>query len=833
MVVLFKFRSSVNFDSVGIDGQPFISVRDLRAKIRLQKGLKICHDFDLVISDANTGEAFEDENYSICDGSSVIIKRVPAGTSALPSAVPCINSTEKTADFVINTMSFAANIDMENFDDFGVDLYPAPEASVFDSCPDNHKVDCIFKKNADDIVQRSSETSIVWCQNCEQMDTSEAVPRGNTKCNVADDNGVKLQEDCDAMTEEQNREVGSSSPTFVNTEVPAELRCSLCNTIFKEAVMIPCCQHSFCNKCIRFELAEKKKCPKCSSAKCRVDDLLPNVSLRQAIEHFFESQIHISGSDKILPKYAPDGESGVQAIGLSCAMSTLKREPSFPQSPTGTGKGSNQIMPETGCQSRLRNKQVIGGAGTTLKSAASLHKIDERGGESDAAAKSSTGPQKVPQRLVQDEVNKSKKGLWANPTDGSGTFIGTSRSRRGDRTCYMCGSPDHFVRDCPAASSPYTMFQTGTGEIMYPRGTSAYGMPCWQGVRPFGGLFGAQGMMPFDSAMVPISHFSVPPYMQSMSMYAGMPLHSGYVSMRGIVPAMAAGAGYPHNHASDRRHSSIRTHPERKHSGEYDDLMNDPCFSESQRQSCDNKYHSEHEDTQSYSGDDDNKRYQKKHCRDKHSESTFHQKGGYVSDVAYSLGYKHEKGSQFSASSREYGSHYHKRSSGVNEICHASDSSDYHSMGRVKSHRRSSNSPNWRSSNPPHRRTNHHQRSSNSPHRRSSNHHRRSSNSPHQRSSRKQYEETHHRSPKGISGTQKRCKADIKEHKRKHYSQSGTGVEPCSSGDKKRQVKEKEASQSSKNKIEITDYDRWEMADGLNVNQREEYHYHSKHKRNH
>lgn len=31
--------------------------------------------------------------------------------------------------------------------------------------------------------------------------------------------------------------------------LPSELKCSLCNTYFKEAMMIPCCQHSFCNKC--------------------------------------------------------------------------------------------------------------------------------------------------------------------------------------------------------------------------------------------------------------------------------------------------------------------------------------------------------------------------------------------------------------------------------------------------------------------------------------------------------------------------------------------------------------------------------------------------------
>ncbi|KAF6159724.1 hypothetical protein GIB67_029982 [Kingdonia uniflora] len=56
MSVRFKFRSSVNFDSININGHPSISVRDLRLRIIQQLNLKIYHDFDLVITDANTAQ---------------------------------------------------------------------------------------------------------------------------------------------------------------------------------------------------------------------------------------------------------------------------------------------------------------------------------------------------------------------------------------------------------------------------------------------------------------------------------------------------------------------------------------------------------------------------------------------------------------------------------------------------------------------------------------------------------------------------------------------------------------------------------------------------------
>lgn len=52
-------------------------------------------------------------------------------------------------------------------------------------------------------------------------------------------------------------------------------------------------------------LLEKESCPKCFSTKCGIDDLLPNVSLRQAIEHFLESQILTIDSGNECQRYAP------------------------------------------------------------------------------------------------------------------------------------------------------------------------------------------------------------------------------------------------------------------------------------------------------------------------------------------------------------------------------------------------------------------------------------------------------------------------------------------------------------------------------------------------
>lgn len=52
-------------------------------------------------------------------------------------------------------------------------------------------------------------------------------------------------------------------------------------------------------------LVEKGRCPKCFSTRCRVEDLLQNVSLKLAIEHFLGYQILTSGSGIAFHQYAP------------------------------------------------------------------------------------------------------------------------------------------------------------------------------------------------------------------------------------------------------------------------------------------------------------------------------------------------------------------------------------------------------------------------------------------------------------------------------------------------------------------------------------------------
>jgi len=83
-----------------------------------------------------------------------------------------------------------------------------------------------------------------------------------------------------------------SDDIYNSVPVPDDLRCPLCEKLYKDAVSIPCCGESYCDECIRNHLLKetnsKMECPNCHQEQSP-DNLVPNKSLRQAVEqHLLE-----------------------------------------------------------------------------------------------------------------------------------------------------------------------------------------------------------------------------------------------------------------------------------------------------------------------------------------------------------------------------------------------------------------------------------------------------------------------------------------------------------------------------------------------------------------
>ncbi|CAN8008008.1 unnamed protein product [Ixodes pacificus] len=76
MSVHYKFKSSLDFDTVTFDGL-HISVSDLKKSILQQKKIGKAADFDLQITNAQTKEVYTADDVLIPKNTSVIISRVP------------------------------------------------------------------------------------------------------------------------------------------------------------------------------------------------------------------------------------------------------------------------------------------------------------------------------------------------------------------------------------------------------------------------------------------------------------------------------------------------------------------------------------------------------------------------------------------------------------------------------------------------------------------------------------------------------------------------------------------------------------------------------------
>lgn len=80
MSVHYKFKSSLDFDTVTFDGL-HISVGDLKKNILQQKKIGKGAEFDLQITNAQTKEVYTADDFLIPKNTSVIVARVPVTSS--------------------------------------------------------------------------------------------------------------------------------------------------------------------------------------------------------------------------------------------------------------------------------------------------------------------------------------------------------------------------------------------------------------------------------------------------------------------------------------------------------------------------------------------------------------------------------------------------------------------------------------------------------------------------------------------------------------------------------------------------------------------------------
>ncbi|CAM6015692.1 unnamed protein product [Sphagnum balticum] len=577
MAVHFKFRSAMEYDSIDIDG-PFIAIGGLKEKIVEHKNLRSATDIDLLITNAQTGEEYTDDSFLVPKNTSVIIKRVPASgpKPILPEAPPSEHS--KATDTASQPPAFANPV-MDGMDDFGIDLYalpePMPNSSSRIDADENSRIAAMVNNTASEWQRQTQEAFAggrgygrggygrgsrgfgratppqgYVCHRCGQpghfiqhcptngdptydmrrMKPPVGIPKTRLKADqegsyILPDGSVAVMQPDETVFAKEADALLAIRPILI--EPPPELRCPLCKNIFKDAVMIPCCQYSFCDKCIREELIAKGKCPQCGSTKFKNDDLLPNINLRQAIDRFLEAQVTTSGaSDSFLRQQQAPAASRLQ-IELrkpSSSGGAAAVQPPAPIEPVLADSVVESIKePETG----LKEKEEDQAQGSAVLTVAAANAAEDSG---DAIE----GPLSTKDEVVGAETVVGNVGGLRRDEEEKPGFVfdegeaGKMMSKNMEPTSFK--EADGVAVESEVSKGgpmpPMGMPPYGGGGDMY-----WHGPPVPQQVHPFPGGYGENmhgpgpGPFHFDGPMMPGPQYGLPPYMPPM--YHSGPMHGG------------------------------------------------------------------------------------------------------------------------------------------------------------------------------------------------------------------------------------------------------------------------------------------------------------------
>ncbi|XP_055916777.1 E3 ubiquitin-protein ligase RBBP6 isoform X2 [Eupeodes corollae] len=281
MSVHYKFKSSLDFDTITFDGL-HISVNDFRKAVVQQKRLGKTNDFELQITNAQTKEEYQNDNDLIPKNTSLIISRIPQiskksrDTSSQPQNTPVVSHVPK---FDSNTL------DLSQMNASEEDKIQAMMAqSTVDYDPRGYQK-----------IRGPGQTGEVpptyrcykchqnghWIKNCPLPHSSAK------KSEIRRNTGIPK-----SFLHEKGAENEAITEEIVipekQAEVPDELLCSICKDIFRDAVMIPCCGSSFCDDCVRTALleSEENECPDCKEKGTSPGSLIPNRFLRSSVNTF-------------------------------------------------------------------------------------------------------------------------------------------------------------------------------------------------------------------------------------------------------------------------------------------------------------------------------------------------------------------------------------------------------------------------------------------------------------------------------------------------------------------------------------------------------------------
>ncbi|XP_025089512.1 E3 ubiquitin-protein ligase RBBP6-like [Pomacea canaliculata] len=313
--VHYKFKSSLEYQTVTFDGL-HISVGDLKKEIANQKRMRP-GDFELEITNAQTGEVYKNNNTLIPKNASVIVFRVPVSLCSASSTQKSWEAYKQEVakareqERQMNQEQLKQTPDLASASGSEIDKVmaalhqsnkgfepsnyvgkhhtgPVPESYVCRKCnqPGHHITTCPHRGEI--LEPRIKRTTGIPASFLTYVDDPLAPGALLTH------RGQFAVPTIDAMAYKEGKK---ERPPFLpqpvaqepeKPKIPRELKCQLCQDLMTDAVVIPCCGNSYCDECIRTALLETEdhRCPTCHQRGVSPNGIIPNNSLRSAVQAF-------------------------------------------------------------------------------------------------------------------------------------------------------------------------------------------------------------------------------------------------------------------------------------------------------------------------------------------------------------------------------------------------------------------------------------------------------------------------------------------------------------------------------------------------------------------
>ncbi|BFZ03342.1 hypothetical protein BsWGS_06381 [Bradybaena similaris] len=351
----YKFKSSLDYNSVTFDGM-HLSLAELKKLISLQKRLKP-GEFDLEITNAQTGDVYKKNDELIAKNTSVIVSRVPVNKITA-------SSTQKSWEAFKQECAKVKEKQKREEQKQAAEAVHTQQVSEMDKIQAviNQSTIGFEQSNFVGKFQHGSPYENYICKRCNQrghfvtncpnsnpddnryVDTRIKRTTGipSTMLTIVDDPmhpGALLTNmghfavpTVDVMG---YREVKKERPPFLPFEknkepekkkIPQELLCHICEDLCVDAAIAPCCGTSFCDECLREILLESDDhmCPSCKETNVSPDKIVPNRSMRLAVTNFLNDTGYTKVKKRRLSSQNGDG---------------------LPQTPTSTNQPASPVKP--------------------------------------------------------------------------------------------------------------------------------------------------------------------------------------------------------------------------------------------------------------------------------------------------------------------------------------------------------------------------------------------------------------------------------------------------------------------------------------------------------